>query len=115
MSVLAFVAAHAAVSGAGALMVASGAADPAGSVPYLWTVSLASAVLSGLCFAATNRYLSSRSRVVPAILTGALCGALSSAMIGLALVGVSLSLAQFLAVFGPGILAVLLTSLTGPA
>jgi hypothetical protein len=52
---------------------------------------------------------------MPALTVGALCGALSSAMIALALVGVSVSLAQFLAVFGPGILAVLLTSLFGNA
>jgi hypothetical protein len=115
MSVAAFVAAHAAVGAVGAIVVARGTPDPAGSLSYLWTVGLASAVLSGVCFAATNRYLSSRSRVMPALTVGALCGALSSAMIALALVGVSVSLAQFLAVFGPGILAVLLTSLFGNA
>ncbi len=104
-------AAHAVTGIFGAWGVGTLNGDAASAFAYLWSLSLMSSVLSGICFAVTNRYLSKHASGWVAMAVGVFCGVVSSAMIALALVGVSLPLAQFLAVFVPALLAVLLASL----
>jgi hypothetical protein len=84
--------------------------DRHGAFAYLWSLNVASAALSCLCFAVTNRYLARQGSLVAAGVTGAVCGSVCCAMISLALLEISLPLAQFLAVFVPALCAVLLAS-----
>lgn len=112
---VAFMSAHATTGLVGARVLGVMSGDPSGSMRYLVSLSLVSTAVSAVCFAAIHRYLARGGNVGYGMFVGMLCGALSCVMIGMALVGMTLPLAQFLALFAPGLLAVLLASLMDPA
>jgi hypothetical protein len=102
---------HGVISGAVAIAAAPYSVDPAATSRALWTLCMASALLSTIGFAATSAYLSKRVKPVVGAQVGLLCGLLCSAMVGLGLKNIQFSLVIYLALLVPTLAAVLLASL----
>lgn len=102
---------HAIVGNVAALAIVPYSVDPTATGASLWTLCMASALISTMGFIATVSYLSKRPRPVSGVLTGLLCGALCGATMGLVVIGIEFSLILYLTIFTPTLLAVLLASL----
>lgn len=102
---------HAAVSTAAALAIAPYSMDPTASARTLWVMSMASALLTVVAFAATAAYLGKRISLVSGAQAGLLCGLLCGGIAAFTLRGVQFSLLLYLALLVPTLVAVVVAVL----
>lgn len=102
---------HAVFSSVVALTIAPLSPDPNATSNSLLGLSLASAALCVVGFAATARYLSRRVKPWTGVLVGYCCGMLCCASTGLVFAGVRYSLVIYITLLAPTLLAVLLASI----
>lgn len=101
---------HAVFSAIVALTIAPLSPDPTATSRSLLVLSLASALLCAIGFAATARYLMRRVKPLTGVLVGYCCGMLCCAALGLVFAGVRYSLVIYITLLAPTLLAVLLAS-----
>jgi hypothetical protein len=100
------------LSSIAAIVIAPYSMSVGATTRSLWTLSLASSVLSTVGLVATAWYLSRRLRATSGITIGWLCGLLCSAVLALAIkANYDFSVIVYLSLLAPTLLAVLLASL----
>lgn len=102
---------HLLIGGIAASAIAPHSIDPTANEASLWTLALASAVISMLGMVATASYLAKRIAAMSGLIIGLACGVLCSILLGLTMRGTDYSLVLYLTILSPTLLAVLLATL----